>query len=445
MAKTLSLYLEGTETGMGWIVGVKNTGAELSLVESRDGAVIEVSARDADLDIEVLGRTRRTRFIPVDLEAFNLLDDAKARDLLVGLHCPESVAEVQSLFVFQDVSRAIVVPSQVVIRALAGTSRAHRSALLIPSGFQLMANIADAPDGPAVVYPKFFEGKSPGRCGGLSPTILWTSAYPSARRMHASVLRHALNGRFDIDLPKARVTISFSGTELPDGTLLATRIHVAAIEPLEPPMKHMEKAPTKFAFAEVDRRRLRTGTPADAPKGPRDVGKDPELADARFAMPLTDVEWDAVREAIASHRPHKRRLGHREREKVNLIVRKLCIGQPWTVLTGSAARAQLVRRYFEDLKANGSWLEVKRLVVTSRGLPLEDQLATADDERSAELQHLRTQVVRMTQQAFAALLGVSSSEVSRWERGIKRPQGPVAQKVRLLALGGIEALREQGT
>jgi putative transcriptional regulator len=53
------------------------------------------------------------------------------------------------------------------------------------------------------------------------------------------------------------------------------------------------------------------------------------------------------------------------------------------------------------------------------------------DYDSAEVRRIRA-AARMSQPVFARLLGVDKSAVAQWERGVKRPSGPVARLLEVL-------------
>lgn len=431
---------------MGWIVGIQSTGATLALVVAGDKDTRLVRAVDASLEGDRVDGKRRTRFMTIDLGDFTRLDSAEARSIAQSVGIPQPVADVQSFYCVEHAGRRIVVPSQMLIYSLVGGTRAHRSALLSPAGFQTLSVLTVTEGTLGVTYPAYFEKKPPDRSTGLTQTILWTGAYPSARRMHSSVLRHALAGRFDLDLAKAKVTMSFSGLDLGDGALLAVKIRLATIEPLEQPMPHaIGVVQARFDFTVVDERRLLKGTGSVGPKGPKGSGVEADLADGRYATALTDAEWDQVRSVLSRHRAYNWQLGARERDKIDIILRKLSTGVPWTQVAGSVSRAQLVQRYFRDIEANGSWTEVKDWLLQARG-PVDGasrDVSTAQDKGPAGLRRIRTSIAKMTQPEFAALLQVSARTVSGWERGEREPKGEVARRLRLLLLGGVEALRKR--
>jgi putative transcriptional regulator len=53
------------------------------------------------------------------------------------------------------------------------------------------------------------------------------------------------------------------------------------------------------------------------------------------------------------------------------------------------------------------------------------------DYGRAEVRRIRT-AARMSQPVFARLLGVEKSAVAQWERGVKRPSGPVLRLLEVL-------------
>ena len=434
---------------MGWIVGIRSTRTTPVLLEARGGDVREVSAVDADLDISDRPKIKRTRVFEVDLAAFERLSVLEAKAVVATMGIPEPVANTQSFWVLRDGSRRIFVPSQVFIHALLGKTRAHRSALFSPARYQLLATLVEGDSGLTVSFPAPFEKRSPERAVGLVPTILWTSTYDSAMRMHSSVLRYAMNRRFDLDLPRARATVAFAGEEVQGGNMLVTSMRLAAVEPLEPPMPHAEGlVPTRFTFAVIAHTRLKSSRQ----RGPKELSADPTLSSGRFATPLEDSEWESLRDVMLSRCTFKRRIGQIEREKVNIILRKLSTGAPWATAATSVAQAKRAWAYFDFLRANGLWDVIRAFVLESRGSQPREEVdvavgvaRTLSAESDAQFQpeqirYLRTRVAKVSQARFGALLGVSGALVSLWERGAWSPKGAAADRLRLLASEGVQAL-----
>ena len=148
-------------------------------------------------------------------------------------------------------------------------------------------------------------------------------------------------------------------------------------------------------------------------------------------------------------------LGAREREKIDIILRKFSTGAQWTQAAGSVSRAGLVQRFFKDLEKNGSWPEVKGLLVALRGTGAGDIASDSAGAAHVEPAHtpgrfsaediriIRTRIAKMTQVEFAALLGVGERTLVGWELGERSPRGAVARRLRMVELGGAEALSQQ--
>lgn len=436
---------------MGWIVGVEGGNSPLKLVEVIDGSRRSVAPVDSSLQVpQPSGRSRRTCYFAVDTASMKRMSFDKARELVAALGLPVDIEEVQSFFAFEQAHRRFVIASQVLIHALLGTSTATRSALFSPAGYESHAQLVEADGALGVDSWSSFDGKPLTRFEGFSENALWSGCYRSAKQMVSSVLREALHGRFDIDLPAAKLTMCFNGVDLPDGRLFISRAYRAIVEPLEPPMSHARGlVPESFIYAKVESSSVFKGEAAVGRRGAWSDESDGELAHERFAAPLSETEWDAVRPVLEAHMNRPRQLGQREWDKVNLILRKQSTGKHWTKIASSACQAELVRLYFSFLKRNGSWVELKKYLRQARPGPAEVQ--PPEDEASdsvsyspRHLKSLRIDVAKMTQAQLAELLGVTVRNWSKWENGRSAPTRKAGRKalqlLRLLELGGVEAL-----
>lgn len=437
---------------MGWIVGVRNTGAAPRLVEWSSDGTREVSAVEASLLVDAKSR-KYSRYVECDLADLKRLDVDEAREIaaLAGIH--EDVARAQSFWVLAVGSRKLFVPAQVLIQALVGMYRLQREAMFSPVGYQLKTVLVEERDGLRAKLSSSRTTRTLDDTPELAVSILWTSCYPSARKMHASVLRYALNGRFDIELPRARLTMSFVGQELGHCSVLATRLSIAAIVPLEAPMDHAAgKVPAKFVIRDVDQispARRKSSWDKSARRGPQDGGYDADIRDARFRTPLSDEEWHSVRHVLFKHASRMRLHEARARGKVDLILLKRSTGDSWQSVASSSITKTTLESYFSHLVLTGKWELLRAHVVKARGgraatrrsrtsrSGKDDAAPTAE-----QLRALRIQRLSMTKKAFACALGVSATTVSAWENGEKPPKPNMLAMLRVLEARGLDGLEE---
>lgn len=427
---------------MGWIVGVRNTGAAPRLLEWTSAGTREVSAVDASLPLDEKQK-RYSRYFEHDLADFRRLsvDEAMAVAEMVG--APREAAHAQSFWVLQEESRNIYVPAQVLIHALAGAYYIQRAAMFAPTGYQQVSVLVEDGDGLKVHFP-LIRGYRLQRSTELTAAVLWASCFPSAQRMQTSVLRHALNGRLDIELPKARLTMSFVGLESVADSFLATRISLAVIEPLEEPLPHsLGLVPRRLIVKDADNihcTRRRGTARKGGPLGTRDQGFDADINNARFATPLSDEEWEGVRGILSRHRGKMRQPNELARWRLDLILRKRSTGIYWTDLGVSDDDRTSMGKYLTKLQQSGAWDAVRAHLVTVRGGPApasnnrpsqaKPSGATFDHER---LLALRIHLMKMPIRRLATSLRVSVHTIQDWERGLKPPTPRVAQRLASLA------------
>ncbi|MGM9481832.1 hypothetical protein ACS5PN_11670 [Roseateles sp. NT4] len=439
------------ELDMGWIVGIRNTGAAPRLFEWNNGNLRDVGAEDASLLVDARGRY--SRYTECALADFKRLDADSAAGIAELAGIPSEVARIQSFWLLTAGKRKVFVTSQTLIQALVGTYRQQRAAMFSPAGYQLMSYLVEER---GELRPSFVGGRKKRTLDDipeLAAAILWSCTYPSARRMQASVLRHALDGRFDIELAQARVLLSFVGHELGADSLLATRISIAAIEPLESPEVHAAgKVPGRFVIREVEEispERRKSSWVKAAPRGPQDLGYDADIRDDRFSTPLTDEEWQAVRGMLFKH-PRRLQLHEASaRSKVDLILLKRSTGATWRSVTASTKEKMVVEGYFSRLMAAGTWEPVRAHLVKARGGPANARKTRAARSGVAplapaadQIRALRIQRLNMTTKELASVLRVSAASVMGWESGQRVPTPKVAAMLRVLDAKGVDGLDE---
>lgn len=187
----------------------------------------------------------------------------------------------------------------------------------------------------------------------LDSRLTWIQAYPSATSAWGSVFRNALNGKFDMALPLAHATLSFSGERLA-GKFLVTKLHVSDIKPYEHP--HPFACDLPVASRTLPAKKTRT------------VGA-PLRQDSRITTPngeyiLTDAQWSLIEPLVTrvSQRTGKVRQVQIYPRKVlvEAILKRLGTPIAWTSLPGGQAFSKSVRATYVKFEKIGVWDEVLR-------------------------------------------------------------------------------------
>lgn len=168
----------------------------------------------------------------------------------------------------------------------------------------------------------------------------WLAAFPSARAMWASVRTSAERGLLHMAMPNAKVRGSARGY-LRSGTLVVANLSLDALSPNEGPC-YAAGDTTKHDFDLAS---------AHA----RNFSSEPDLPKGRNGWILTDEEWDLIRPLLET------RTSRGVREKVNVALIKQGSGCAWRELDAGA-----VVSWFYDMKYQGTWYEVRSILIESR-------------------------------------------------------------------------------
>jgi len=252
-----------------------------------------------------------------------------------------------------------VIPSQLMVMAVLGAQAPCREVLLEPARpDDLMQVFADASGRSLVV-------ESPSRVynqEALVERLTWLLTYPSASAAWGSVYRHALDGRFDMRLPKAEVVASAHG-RLQGTTLFVTELNLLELTPMEDPFPFAAaSAPPSFVFNNKVSIRNSHGHAA-APVAEARIGS------AGVVQLLSDAQWIAVEQLVKPTEPKGpgRPRAHSLRDIVECIRLKLGTPYSWSQCPGDKALKQSASVLLSKLQREGAWERVLAAMASSLG------------------------------------------------------------------------------
>lgn len=253
----------------------------------------------------------------------------------------------QVAYVVPTETGTIVIPAQVMVLATLGPQEPCRRLLLEPSSLsELMEVFADGPGRRLQVeaLSDIYNRES------LVQRLTWLLTYPSAHAAWGSVYRHALDGRFDMRLPKAEVVASAHG-RLEGSTLFVTDLNLLELTPMEDPFPFAAAgAPTTFVFNNKVSIRNTHGHAA-APAA------EARIASSGAVQPLSDAQWAAVEQLVKVKEPKRpgRPRAHTLRDVVECIRLKLGTPYSWSKCPGDKALVQSASVLLSKLQREGVW------------------------------------------------------------------------------------------
>lgn len=334
---------------MVWITGIGRTEDGMCVeLQALDGskALTPLEAADANLGLPKLSG----RKIRLDLTS---LQTGNTMTYLEGLGLGALEASGQHVYEAELGGIKLMIPGQLLVLAILGSKIGLRCVMLKPwSPSRLMTVLAN--DRTIEVFPtphrmlRFQVEKQ-----GVAIRIEWMMTYPSAHAAWNSVYRNALDGRFDMTLPRAVVEATV-WTRQADDILLVTNLDVHTLTPLEAPFEFAEGlARSEFVF-HIERR------------GPTHGKATPPTSDSRLQAqsalgPMSDATWARV-DAWLKARWTKGRGGvsrkHSIRDILDLVVLKLGSGSPWSKISAVEGLADAAQNLMFLLRRAGLWKEV---------------------------------------------------------------------------------------
>jgi len=334
-----------------WVTAVVQTREGIRLVVNDGRNSVDYCLPD-DVDLSPLGHCDallRRRY-EIDLAELTWVDSRQ----LLELGVPQAATECQSFFSFQRRGETHLIASQTLILGLLGNSKLFRQHLLVPNGLCSASFVQDIGEShlEAQLTERFTEDESLSR--RVRGTIIWAHCFESASRMAGSVFRHAIDGRFDLDLPSARAYVGMTLQRVMRSTVLVRSICVNAIFPTEPTMLHAQgrvKTP------------IRLGSRPIGPHGVEPISPD-VVPSYQGSWHLRDMERDVVQSILANSVGHQRDWESTFR-RLGVAFTKFGRGVPWAEVCGSAEACRM-QSFMRALAKAGRWERICDAVTAMR-------------------------------------------------------------------------------
>ena len=276
----------------------------------------------------------RPRRLQVLMNEFERID---AQSFLQGINLPSSGTEIQCVFRASTPRGIVLVPAQVMLMALFGSSRSLRTAVL------------QVNDSARSVWSFDQSGKL------TALRRQWIDQSPSAAAAWGSVYRSILDERLDMSLPHGVAAFSIHG-RMVGQTLHATQMDLLEFEPSDSPSEAAHHPPQEV-FVFHQRARLREN------EGKHDVRAHGLLSQAA-RNGLSDGQVEAVRALLASCDPNAPPFCKSTavlRRAADAVVYKLATGCQWMKLHEHHS-VNAGRRLCTVLASRGLWNGFVQLV-----------------------------------------------------------------------------------
>lgn len=298
------------------------------------------------------GRTSRKR-ITTDCETWSRLPGEPFWEAMgMQAHRPRSG---QVVFQIVDQGKRYLIPASVLIAAVMRPIQHMQSFLFKPQGLDTFSSpiVQDGHPSIALHLPQF---KVFGQIGRLPRSLIagysWMHCFPSARAMWDSVYQAATDGKLDMALPNASMTMTLRSVKS-QGYHLVTELVIMSIEAKEPPFAFATGHPTQIACHD--------SATMDWKAGHRPACTIP-ARDGIWA--LSDEEWEQITTTL---RPGPR-VKFDLRKIIDLILVKFGTGQAWRKLTFGELNFPIVQATYQRMQKNGQWSVLEELLQRARRL-----------------------------------------------------------------------------
>lgn len=272
----------------------------------------------------------------------------------------------------------VVIPDQLLVVGLVGSSTLMRAALLSPQGPKALTTTSRGDVLATTLTPNRNRTFQADRIDSMA-RMAWIGSYPSATRAWSSVYARALQGRLGLTMPCARAVCRLAGT-LADDTLYVTELSVTSIQALEPAHEFC---------SDVAQKVFRTCTREDRPRS---------ITCDRFE-PMSDEQWTVVQEAVRRLSPRLIRVDrtYSLRDRIDAIRLHLSSGVSFYRINLDAGLRESARVLHRRLQVKSLWPELDAVLRSTFGATgarqktgLESRIDTSVVEASTVLSLERT-------------------------------------------------------
>lgn len=259
----------------------------------------------------------------------------------------------QGIFRFSDDGKQYLVPASVFITAMMSPIQRIQAQLFKPQGLESFCTPLLDCETPRVglhFSPATLFGCRASISTGLLARYSWMHCFPSAHAMYSSVYQAACNGRLDVELPKARITMTLRSIKV-GGVQLVTEMLILKLEALEAPYEFAANHARHIVLhesAELDWQKLHRPESTISPRGQE--------------WHLSDAEWQAI-EPMFDGRSEKK---HSLRDIINLILFKLGTRQAWRKLDFGELNFPIVQATYQRMTKLGQWQTLAATLNTLR-------------------------------------------------------------------------------
>lgn len=335
-----------------WACGTEwsNGSLKLLLRDMRSGNVECGTFNSLLPELKAPGPTILKRNVSLPLEQLRCAD---TRDYMRAFGLPTFASGEQAVYEARVGRFTLLIPAQLLILSLFGSSSRLRQALLSPFGPELL------------MRPYLERGAFTMRTaeqGRIDPDgrrldavrLSWVYAYPSARAAWASVFQRASCGQIDVRPPAVTLNAAVRGV-LSGSLFVVTKLLVWSLDTDERPLEFARNmAPRSFLL----RQKSPGGTHVEPP---------PPVLEERLAglqcvrNGFRDSEWREVKMLLDSIRRPRTSL-YTRRSLMDALLRKY--GRPctWVEAVPAHDRRRAAIAYAARLKRDGCWEPLVELV-----------------------------------------------------------------------------------
>lgn len=244
-----------------------------------------------------------------------------------------------------------LIPAAVLISALVRPIQHTHAFLFRPQGLESFSTPLLGGSRPCIGLhlPEYrvFGSRTP---EGLLACYSWMHCFPSARAMWDSVYAYANQGRLDLSLPVASLTMTLRSVPW-DGKHLVVELVVMSATANEAPFAFAAGHPTDIAFHD--------SAAMDWKVAHKPAGTIP----ARGAdWTLSDGEWAILTAKLET----RRRARFDLRRIVDFILIKLGTGVAWRKLDYEELNLPIVQATYQRMQKDGRWATIEELLLASR-------------------------------------------------------------------------------